>query len=46
MRTKDLRSRAKADGASLEQLEAAADADDPRAAVVELVLSLRPSAAR
>ena len=48
MRMKDLRSRAKADSASasLEQLEAAADADDPRAAVVELVLSLRPSAAR
>jgi hypothetical protein len=45
MRVKDLRSRAKADGASLEQLEAAADADDPKAAVVELVLSLRPASA-
>ena len=45
MQTKDLRSRAKADGASLEQLEAAADADDPKAAVVELVLSLRPASA-
>jgi hypothetical protein len=44
MRIKDLRSRAKADGASLEQLEAAADADDPKAAVVELLLSMLSSA--
>ena len=40
MRTKGLRNRAKADGASAQQLEVAADADDPKAAVVELVLSL------
>jgi hypothetical protein len=46
LRIKDLRSRAKASGASARQLEVAADADDPKAAVVELVLSLRPSADR
>ena len=37
---KVLRTRARAEGASAEQLDDAADADDPKAAVIELLLAL------
>ena len=41
-----MRRQAKAEGAEPEQLEDAADADDPKAAVIELLLALRaPSSA-
>ena len=45
LRLKELRRQAKAEGAEPEQLEDAADADDPKAAVIELLLALRASAA-
>ena len=40
LRLKELRARAKAEGAEPEQLEDAADADDPKQAVVDLLLGL------
>ena len=45
LRLKELRRQAKAEGAEPEQLEDAADADDPKAAVIELLLALRASSA-
>lgn len=42
MRMKDLRTRAKAAGYSAEMLEAAADSDEPKAAVIELLLRPAP----
>ena len=44
LRLKELRSRAKAEGAEPEQLEEAADADDPKQAVIELLVALRADA--
>ena len=40
LRLKELRARAKAEGAEPEQLEEAADADDPKQAVIDLLLGL------
>ena len=40
LRLKELRARAKAEGAEPEQLEDAADADDPKQAVIDLLLGL------
>ena len=40
LRLKELRARAKAGGAEPEQLEDAADADDPKLAVIDLLLGL------
>ena len=40
----DLRRRARAEGVAAEQLEEAADADDPKAACVELLLALHADA--
>ena len=44
LRLKDLRRRARAEGVAAEQLEEAADADDPKAACVELLLALHADA--
>ena len=43
LRLKELRARAKAEGAEPEQLEDAADADDPKQAVIDLLLGLHAS---
>ena len=40
LRLKELRARAKAEGAEPEQLEDAADADDPKQAVIDLLLGM------
>ena len=45
LRLKELRSRAKAEGAEPQQLDDAADAEDPKTAVIELLLALRADAA-
>ena len=44
MRLKDLRKRAKKDGVSGDALDSAMDADEPQAAVIELIVSLFESA--
>ena len=41
LRLKEIRSQAKQAGASADELEAAADSDDPKAAAIELLLRLR-----